>query len=200
MSGPGSRRYGYHEQVIQKAVEDGVDTIVTCDNGIAAPQKLRCKSTWTYRCDYGHHDIPFRETSDGKEWIIPVADAVINPKQTDCGYPNKNLCGAVVAWKLIWALYEKSGISQSEVLEFTELAAVATVGDVMDLQGENRIIVKEGLRPAFRDTYAGTSCTHSCKSAGGSGNYGISCRICSWSVHNASGRLDHSCKITGTSV
>ena len=138
--------YGIHEQLIQKAVEDGVDTIVTCDNGIAASAEISdAKARGLTVVITDHHDIPFRATSDGKEWIIPAADAVVNPKQTDCGYPNKNLCGAVVAWKLIWALYEKSGISQSEVLEFTELAAVATVGDVMDLQGENRIIVKEGL-------------------------------------------------------
>lgn len=176
--------YGIHEQLIQKAVEDGVDTIVTCDNGIAASAEISdAKARGLTVVITDHHDIPFRATSDGKEWIIPAADAVVNPKQTDCGYPNKNLCGAVVAWKLIWALYEKSGISQSEVLEFTELAAVATVGDVMDLQGENRIIGKRRPAPAFCDTYARTSCTHSCKSAGGSGNYGISCRICSWSVH-----------------
>ena len=142
--------YGIHEQLIQKAVEDGVDTIVTCDNGIAASAEISdAKARGLTVVITDHHDIPFRATSDGKEWIIPVADAVINPKQTDCGYPNKNLCGAVVAWKLIWALYEKSGILQSEVLEFTELAAVATVGDVMDLQGENRIIVKEEVCTGF---------------------------------------------------
>ena len=139
--------YGIHEQLIQKAVEDRIDTIVTCDNGIAASTEIAdAKKQGLTVVVTDHHDIPFRETENGKEWIIPPADAVINPKQADCAYPNKNLCGAVVAWKLIWALYEKNGISQSEVLEFTELAAVATVGDVMDLQGENRIIVKEGLR------------------------------------------------------
>ena len=139
--------YGIHEQLIQKAVEDGIDTIVTCDNGIAASAEIAdAKERGLTVVITDHHDIPFQETENGKEWIIPPADAVINPKQADCAYPNKNLCGAVVAWKLIWALYEKNGISQSEVLDFTELAAVATVGDVMDLQGENRIIVKEGLR------------------------------------------------------
>ncbi|MDO5799022.1 MAG: single-stranded-DNA-specific exonuclease RecJ [Eubacteriales bacterium] len=138
--------YGIHEQLIQKAVEDGIDTIITCDNGIAASAEIAdAKERGLTVVITDHHDIPFRETADGKEWIIPPADAVINPKQIDCDYPNKNLCGAVVAWKLIWALYEKSGIAQREALEFTELAAVATVGDVMDLQGENRIIVKEGL-------------------------------------------------------
>ena len=139
--------YGIHEQLIQKAVEDGIDMIVTCDNGIAASAEIAdAKERGLTVVITDHHDIPFQETENGKEWIIPPADAVINPKQADCAYPNKNLCGAVVAWKLIWALYEKNGISQSEVLDFTELAAVATVGDVMDLQGENRIIVKEGLR------------------------------------------------------
>ena len=139
--------YGIHEQLIQKAVEDGIDTIVTCDNGIAASAEIAdAKERGLTVVITDHHDIPFQETENGKEWIIPPADAVINPKQADCAYPNKNLCGAVVAWKLIWALYEKNGISQSEVLDFTELAAVATVGDVMDLQGENRIFVKAGLR------------------------------------------------------
>ena len=93
-----------------------------------------------------HHDVPFRDTENGRKWIIPPADAVVNPKQQNCPYPNKNLCGAVVAWKLIWIMYENAGIPAEEILTFTELAAVATVGDVMDLQGENRIIVKEGLR------------------------------------------------------
>ncbi len=77
------------------------------------------------------------------------ADAVVNPKQNDCLYPNKNICGAVVAWKLIWALYERLGIDSDEIWDFLELAAIATVGDVMDLQGENRIIVKEGLKKTF---------------------------------------------------
>ena len=80
---------------------------------------------------------------------------MINPKQQDCTYPNKNICGAVVAWKLIWALYEKAGIDKSEILDFTELAAIATVGDVMDLQGENRIIVKHGLRRLTETTRPG---------------------------------------------
>lgn len=93
-----------------------------------------------------HHEIPYRETENGRELILPPADAIINPKQPQCAYPYKNICGAVVAWKLIWALYERFGISDKEIMEFLELAAIATVGDVMDLQGENRILVKEGLR------------------------------------------------------
>ena len=122
--------YGLHEQLIDQAAEDGIDT--------------RHRGMTVVLTD--HHDVPFRDSENGREWFIPCADAVINPKQQDCPYPNKNICGAVVAWKLIWALYEKTGIDKSEILDFTELAAIATVGDVMDLQGENRIIVKHGLR------------------------------------------------------
>ena len=148
--------YGLHEQLIDQAAEDGIDTIVTCDNGIAAAGEIadaRRRGMTVVLTD--HHDVPFRDSENGREWIIPCADAVINPKQQDCAYPNKNICGAVVAWKLIWALYEKTGIDKSEILDFTELAAIATVGDVMDLQGENRIIVKHGLRRLSETTRPG---------------------------------------------
>lgn len=139
--------YGMHEQLIDKALEDGIDTILTCDNGIAAAAEIEyAKKEGLTVIVTDHHDIPFRDTEDGRIWIIPKADAVVNPKQNDCLYPNKNICGAVVAWKLIWALYERWGIDSDEIWDFLELAAIATVGDVMDLQGENRIIVKEGLK------------------------------------------------------
>lgn len=139
--------YGMHEHLIDKALEDGIDTILTCDNGIAAAAEIEyAKKEGLTVIVTDHHDIPFRDTEDGRIWIIPKADAVVNPKQNDCLYPNKNICGAVVAWKLIWALYERLGIDSDEIWDFLELAAIATVGDVMDLQGENRIIVKEGLK------------------------------------------------------
>lgn len=139
--------YGMHSQLIEKASEDGIDTIITCDNGIAASAEIQqAKEKGMTVIVTDHHEIPYRDTDKGREWIVPEADAVINPKQSDCPYPNKNICGAVVAWKLIWALYETYGIDRNEILEFSEPAAVATVGDVMNLQGENRIIVKEGLR------------------------------------------------------
>lgn len=138
--------YGINEHLISKALEDGIDTIVTCDNGIAAYNEItEAKESGMTVVITDHHDVPFRDTKNGRKWIIPPADAVVNPKQQNCPYPNKNLCGAVVAWKLIWIMYENAGIPTEEILAFTELAAVATVGDVMDLQGENRIIVKEGL-------------------------------------------------------
>lgn len=139
--------YGLHSQLVEKAAADGVDTIVTCDNGIAASQEIAlAKKGGMTVIVTDHHEIPYEDTEQGRVWIIPQADAVINPKQPGCGYPNKNICGAVVAWKLIWSLYETYGIDRDEILEFSEAAAVATVGDVMDLQGENRIIVKEGLK------------------------------------------------------
>lgn len=148
--------YGMHEQLIDKALEDRVDTILTCDNGIAAAEEIayaRKEGITVIITD--HHDVPFRDTENGRMWIIPEADAVINPKQSDCPYPNKNICGAVVAWKLIGALYEASGIEKNEIWDFLEFAAIATVGDVMDLQGENRIIVKEGLKKLSNTSYKG---------------------------------------------
>lgn len=148
--------YGMHEQLIDKALEDGIDTILTCDNGIAAAAEIEyAKKEGLTVIVTDHHDIPFRDTEDGRIWIIPKADAVVNPKQNDCLYPNKNICGAVVAWKLIWALYERLGIDSDEIWDFLELAAIATVGDVMDLQGENRIIVKEGLKKLSFTSFEG---------------------------------------------
>ena len=148
--------YGMHEQLIDKALEDGVDTILTCDNGIAAAAEIAyAKREGLTVIVTDHHDIPFQDTENGRVWIIPKADAVVNPKQNDCSYPNKNICGAVVAWKLIWALYERLGIDSDEIWDFLELAAIATVGDVMDLQGENRIIVKEGLKKLPSTSYEG---------------------------------------------
>ena len=148
--------YGMHEQLIDKALEDGIDTILTCDNGIAAAAEIEyAKKEGLTVIVTDHHDIPFRDTEDGRNWIIPKADAVVNPKQNDCLYPNKNICGAVVAWKLIWALYERLGIDSDEIWDFLELAAIATVGDVMDLQGENRIIVKEGLKKLSSTSFEG---------------------------------------------
>lgn len=148
--------YGMHEQLIDKALEDGIDTILTCDNGIAAAAEIEyAKKEGLTVIVTDHHDIPFRDTEDGRIWIIPKADVVVNPKQNDCLYPNKNICGAVVAWKLIWALYERLGIDSDEIWDFLELAAIATVGDVMDLQGENRIIVKEGLKKLSSTSFEG---------------------------------------------
>ena len=139
--------YGIHEHLINRAEEDKVDTILTCDNGIAAVSEIQlAKEKGMTVIVTDHHEIPYKETENGREIILPSADAILNPKQQDCPYPSKNLCGAVVAFKLISALYEEFCVPGEELEDFYELAAIATVGDVMDLQGENRILVKEGLK------------------------------------------------------
>lgn len=139
--------YGIHEHLIDRAGEDGIDTIVTCDNGIAAAAEIQmAKDKGMTVIVTDHHEIPYREENGERQVILPPADAILNPKQYDCPYPNKNLCGAVVAFKYITALYERFGVPEKELEDYYELAAIATVGDVMDLQGENRILVKEGLR------------------------------------------------------
>lgn len=139
--------YGINEHLTGQACAEGIDTIITCDNGIAAAKQIRFgreKGMTLIVTD--HHDIPFTEEKGKKQYHIPEADAVINPKQADCRYPAKNICGAVVAFKFIQVLYALFGISQKEAEEYLEMAALATVCDVMPLQDENRIIVKEGLR------------------------------------------------------
>ena len=139
--------YGIHEHLIERAVNDGIDVIVTCDNGIAAYNEIAmAKEKGMTVIITDHHEIPYKETEDGRELILPPADAIVNPKQPDCNYPEKRLCGAVVALKLVAVLYEACGIPEKELEDFLELGAIATVGDVMDLQGENRILVKEGLK------------------------------------------------------
>lgn len=139
--------YGIHEHLIDRAESDKIDTIVTCDNGIAACAEIQmAKEKGMTVIVTDHHNIPYREENGERRVILPPADAILNPKQYDCLYPNKNLCGAVVAFKYITALYERFDIQKKELEDYYELVAIATVGDVMDLQGENRILVKEGLR------------------------------------------------------
>lgn len=140
--------YGLNESLVREAVREGAEMILTCDNGIAASEQIRiARELGLQVIVTDHHEVPYEEGEDGaRKFILPPADAVINPKQADCGYPFKGLCGAAVAWKVICALYEQMGIPKSETEEFLEYVAIATVGDVMELQGENRILVKEGLR------------------------------------------------------
>lgn len=139
--------YGIHEHLIDRAESDKIDTIVTCDNGIAASAEIQmAKEKGMTVIVTDHHEIPYREENGERRVILPPADVILNPKQYDCLYPNKNLCGAVVAFKYITALYERFDIQKKELEDYYELVAIATVGDVMNLQGENRILVKEGLR------------------------------------------------------
>ena len=136
--------YGINESIIREAAADGVDTIITCDNGIAAAKEIAlAKSFGMTVVVTDHHEVPVDE--EGMQ-VIPPADAVVNPKQQDDHYPFPEICGAVVAYKLIRELYRVAGVPDREWKELLEFAAIATVGDVMKLQDENRMIVKYGLR------------------------------------------------------
>ncbi len=130
--------YGLNEHLVTQAAEDGIDTILTCDNGISAVEQVRlAKELGMTVIVTDHHEIPHD--------ALPEADAIVNPKQTDCPYPFNGLCGSAVAFKLVQVLYEQEGIALSEADEFLEFAGFATVGDVMDLVGENRILAKLGI-------------------------------------------------------
>lgn len=144
--------YGINELIIEAAAADGVDTILTCDNGIAAVDQIaRAKELGLTVIITDHHDIL---QADGKE-MVPPADVIVNPKLASSTYPFKELCGAVVAYKLVQVLYETYQIPRREWEEMLEFAAIATVGDVMRLQDENRIIVKEGLKRLPQTTCIG---------------------------------------------
>ena len=140
--------YGLHMDAIKKAYADGVEVILTCDNGIAAHDEIKkAKELGMTVVVTDHHEIPFREEGGEKCYIIPEADAVVDPKQEDCHYPNKEICGAVVAMQLVRCIYRKVGrLEELDQMPIIEFAALATVCDVMPLQHENRIIVKEGLK------------------------------------------------------
>ncbi|MCH5332678.1 MAG: single-stranded-DNA-specific exonuclease RecJ [Agathobacter sp.] len=138
--------YGLNIHLIEEALKDGVDTILTCDNGIAAINEI------AYAKRHGmtvlvtdHHEIPYDERDGKRHYLASEADAIVNPHQEECGYPYKNLCGAAVAWKMIVLLYGKIHVPEESALDFLENVAFATVGDIMPLTGENRILVKEGL-------------------------------------------------------
>ncbi len=138
--------YGLNMDLIERAVKDGADTIITCDNGIAAKEEIAyAKSLGMTVIVTDHHEVPFEESEGEKYYILPPADAVIDPKQADCSYPFKGLCGAAVAYQLMVKLIGVFGRSPDELSYLIENVAIATVGDVMDLTGENRIFVKEGL-------------------------------------------------------
>lgn len=139
--------YGINEHLIEQALSDGKELLITCDNGIAAINEINfAKEKGMTVVVTDHHEIPYRNTEQGKEFLRSNADAIVNPKQNDCLYPCKGICGAVVAWKLVQVLYERMDIPVEEADIFIENAGFATVGDVMDLTGENRILVKLGLK------------------------------------------------------
>ena len=138
--------YGINENLILQAKEEAIDTIITCDNGIAAIDQIAyAKKLGMTMIVTDHHDIPYIEEDNEKLYLSSEADAIINPKQVECTYPFKLLCGAGVAFKLVQVLYEEYGVLESELSEMIEFAAMATIGDIVDLKDENRVIVKIGL-------------------------------------------------------
>lgn len=142
--------YGLNQMLIDRALEDDVDTIVTCDNGIAAMSEIAYgKENGMTIVVTDHHEVPYLEENGKKKYVLPPADAVVDPHRADCEYPFKGLCGAAVAYKLVEVLYRVSGKSEQEVEHLQESlmenVAIATIGDVMDLVGENRVFVKKGL-------------------------------------------------------
>ena len=183
--------YGIHEHLIQQAKNDGIELIVTCDNGISAAREVAlAKELGMDIVVTDHHEIPFEDADGERKYILPSADAIVNPKQPGCRYPNKNICGAVVAMKVVYALYEKHGIPEKEKEAFLEPAAIATVGDIMDLQGENRILVKEGLERLPYTSNKGLKALISAIGLDGQkiSSYDIGFRL--GPCINASGRLD----------
>ena len=142
--------YGLNQMLIDRALEDDVDTIITCDNGIAAMSEIAYgKENGMTIVVTDHHEVPYLEENGEKKYLLPPADAVVDPHRADCEYPFKGLCGAAVAYKLVEVLYRVSGKSEQEVEHLQdslmENVAIATIGDVMDLVGENRVFVKKGL-------------------------------------------------------
>lgn len=183
--------YGLNRHLVERAYEADVDTLITCDNGIAAADEI------AYGKEMGmtvivtdHHEVPFDEQDGEKRYRIPPADAVMDPKQPDCLYPFKGLCGAAVAYKLMEALWESMGKDSADLDDLIENVAIATIGDVMDLEDENRIFVKEGLQMLRRTKNPGLKalieCTGIDKNSLNSYHIGFVLGPCI----NASGRLD----------
>lgn len=183
--------YGLNEHLVTRASQDGIDTILTCDNGISAIDQIHlAKSLGMTVVVTDHHEVPFTEVDGVRREKVCEADAVVNPKQQACHYPFKKLCGAAVAFKLVQVFYEVFGLEVSEADCFIENAGFATVGDVMDLQGENRILVKLGLEMLNRTTNIGMKALilQNKLTMGAIKSHDIGFRI--GPCLNASGRLD----------
>ncbi len=149
--------YGLNMRIVSQAVEEDTELLITCDNGIAAAEPIAyAKELGITTIVTDHHEVPFSVEPDGRRcYHLPDADATVNPKQQDCTYPYKGLCGAGVTYKVAQLLYDRAGIPAYEMDELLTYAAIATVADVMDLTGENRIIVKNGLYLLKRTTNVG---------------------------------------------
>ena len=163
--------YGLNDHLIEQAKEDGIDTILTCDNGIAAADQIRLANTCGMTVVVtDHHEVPYEEQEGERIYRLPPAAVVIDPKQEDCPYPYKQICGAVVAYKLIRYLFREAQkihwtgrggepvdeqAVQALLQELLSFTALATVCDVMELRDENRILVREGLKEMAKTTNYG---------------------------------------------
>ena len=183
--------YGLNKHLIDRAFDAGVDTIITCDNGIAAAKEIEYgKSLGMTIIVTDHHEVPYKEENGEKIYLLPPADAVVDHKRKDCEYPFKELCGAAVAYKLIEALYGAMGRDSEDVDYLMEEVAFATVGDVMDLVGENRIFVKQGLEMMKRTQNLGLRSLIACTNVDVESLNAYHIGFVLGPCLNASGRLD----------
>lgn len=142
-----SEGYGINDRIVDCALKDGVSLIITCDNGIAAADVVKRAGELGIKVIVtDHHEVQYTGEDGNIEYILPPAQAVVDPKRPGCPYPFKYLCGAGIAYKTAQVLYDKFGIGKDSLLELLQYAAVATVCDIVDLTDENRIIVKEGFK------------------------------------------------------
>ena len=187
-----SEGYGLNERIVRGAKEDGRKLLITCDNGIAAGEAVAlAKDLGLSVIVTDHHEVPYEIDERGeKRYLLPSADAVVNPKQTDCPYPFKGLCGTGVAFKVIQILYELWGVPAEELYDLLEYVAVATVADVMDLVDENRILVREGLKRLSCTRHPGLKCLIEMCGLGGRALTAYHIGFILGPCFNAAGRLD----------
>lgn len=183
--------YGINENIVKTAYDEDIDTIITCDNGISAIDQIQyAKNLGLTVIVTDHHDVPFVEENGVRTFISSQADAIINPKQIECEYEFKSICGAGVAFKLMEVLYEELGMNKEECYKLIEFVAIATVCDVVDLIDENRIFVKNGLNMLNNTTNIGIKAL---KKASGLEDKEITAYHLGFVIGpclNASGRLD----------
>ncbi len=183
--------YGLNRRLIDRAYQDGIDTVVTCDNGIAAADETAyAKSLGMTVVVTDHHEVPYIETEGEKHYRLPEADAVVDPKRPDCGYPFQGLCGAAVAYKLMECLYEAAGRDAEDIRGLMEAVGIATVGDVMDLTGENRILVKQALEMLSNSRNPGLKALMECTGIDGASISAYHIGFVIGPCINAGGRLD----------
>lgn len=183
--------YGLNQHLIDRAHEDGIDTIITCDNGIAAAKEIEYgKALGMTIIVTDHHEVPYKENEAGRRYILPPADAVVDPRQEGCEYPFKGLCGAAVAYKLVEALCEANGQDVADLDYLLENVAIATVADVMDLTEENRILVKQGLEMLKRTSNLGLRALIQCIGLEGKKIQAYHIGFILAPCLNASGKLD----------